>query len=588
MNSDLYIYRSIAKKSFIPACLYFVLFCLSWYGLQSVGRSMPYAAALATSFFVVMCLRIALSLAFEKMVDKNLRAWKWIFSLLVCYNSLTWSLFCASELFQNGLGSSSMIFLFPLAGIAGGAVIFFSPLIWFGSFQLCVLLLPTVVTLGFAQALGSPRASEPVYAGVILVYLIYLLIQNHYLASIFAREMKQSLVIRKQRDELVVANAKAQVAEDAKSRFLGMISHEIRTPLIGIIGVSDLLTHEKDQTHLVENLRMIHSSGENLLVIVNDILNYSSLAETKEDYDLTVFDLNANLRDAVRPFESIAYRKRIELKVISAGEMPETVIGDKSRVKQLLVNLLSNAIKFTEQGEIVVNIRVDHNSPEKHDDLYRIHLSVKDSGVGIDPAKIQTIFDLFSQADNSNTRRFGGAGIGLAVCKKICESMGGSISVKSSPEGGSEFSCSFLMRAAKAEAEPMAVLPAQQRILLVEDNLVTQMLTKVWLVKSGFDVDIANNGVEAIEACMRRRYQLIIMDCQMPQMDGLEATIKIRSIEVVRAVPIIGYTANVHDNDRQRCLEAGMDDYIAKPASLETLQSTVLKWIPVGQRRKAS
>ena len=358
-------------------------------------------------------------------------------------------------------------------------------------------------------------------------------------------------------------------ARRATSEFLAVVSHEIRTPMNGVLGMVQLL----QMTALSEEQRryvdVIQTSGETLLAIINDILDMSKLEAGKFKLQNRPFEPRAVAREVGDLLKAQAQSKRLFLDVEIAPDMPQRLHGDGLRVTQILTNLVGNALKFTHHGGVSVSMRMAEGGI--------LECSVQDSGIGIPPDKVDTLFQRFSQVDSSINRRYGGTGLGLAICKHLVEAMGGQIGVRSRMHEGSVFTVRIPAEATREEhAGPAAGAPAARRrdlrILLVENNSVNQLLAMTMLNKMGYQGDLAVDGVEALERVKSVPYDVVLMDMQMPRMDGLSATRAIRQLPLPHQPRIVALTANAMDLDRQVCLQAGMDDFLAKPFKAAELQ----------------
>jgi signal transduction histidine kinase/CheY-like chemotaxis protein len=370
--------------------------------------------------------------------------------------------------------------------------------------------------------------------------------------------------------ELVEANR-------AKSQFLANMSHEIRTPLNGVLGMARLLLEGNLAPRERERAELIVQSGRNLLSVLNDVLDFSKIEAGRLELESVDFHVRSLLEAALRPFVGLAQEKSVALRLEVGPEVPEALRGDPVRLSQALSNLVANAVKFTERGEVGVKA-----SAAPRGDRTRLQLEVTDTGIGIAPEAAARLLRPFVQADDSTTRRFGGSGLGLVIVRRLAELMGGEVSFDSEPGRGSRFRLAVELESSRGAA-PEAVLRietvAGARVLVADDSRVNQKVVSGVLERMGFVVEVAGSGAAAVEACGRGGHAAILMDCQMPGMDGYEATARIREREgTLRHTPIIAMTASALKGDRERCLAAGMDDYLAKPFSPEDLARVMRRW----------
>lgn len=390
---------------------------------------------------------------------------------------------------------------------------------------------------------------------------------------------------RKKNEQLIAAREAALEASRIKSQFLATMSHEIRTPLNGIIGLTNLLFNMDMSEAQKEHLQGIRVSADTLLGLINDILDLSKIEADKMDVETINFHLGQMLTDAISIINSSAKQKGLEVKVEVDPSIPPWIKGDMTKLKQVMINLLGNAIKFTDAGKILVRAKRLKNEPE-----ITVMFEVEDTGIGIGEDVRKKLFEVFTQGDDSTRRKYGGTGLGLSISKKLVEKMGGQIGVESLLGEGSRFWFHLQLEEGQEviieKNHSRMAMNAQLkdfRILVAEDNSINQKVALGFLENLGIQGQAVANGAEAVELLKKFKFDLVLMDCHMPEMDGYEATQRIRQLENprLRKIPIVAMTANVMQGDRERCLAIGMNDYISKPIVFEELEKSLLKWLPL-------
>jgi len=497
---------------------------------------------------------------------------------------------------------------FVLAGIASGGVAVMAPILYLYLVYLFLVIFPVIIRL-FLMGDDFTILAVTTFFYMLVMCGVGSRINKSILKTLEVRFHNESLIrfmsqarnetedinealsaeiIQRKRVEKELQKAKevAEAASKTKSEFLANMSHEIRTPMNGVLGTLQLLQESDLSDGQKEYVGIAYNSGEALLSLLNDILDFSKIEAGKLKLEYIPFNLKKLANDLTVLLKQKADEREVKLETDFDSEIPIKILGDSVRIRQILANLMTNAIKFTDKGTVTIKIIV----LEKTEKIVRLHLEVNDTGIGIADENQRKLFNSFTQADGSTTRKYGGTGLGLAIVRQLVTMMRGRLGVESEEGKGSSFwtEISFeipddIEIEKTSEKKSADVEKLEGNILLVEDNPVNQIVARKMLEKAGLNYEVVNNGEEALNRLKQPHdFNLILMDCQMPIMDGYEATQALRDFEeknTIDRLTVIAMTANAMEGDKDKCLAAGMDDYISKPVNQQNLKKKLAKWL---------
>jgi len=568
--------RELARRSRNTGFIYVVLFSIIGISSRSNTDQIGIFVIINTLFIFLSLLRAHFA---KKLTVNNLPTWKKYYYPSILSLSLLWGILTFYSIHQFGINTFTLLLMFSSGGLASGS----STSLGFSLFLLRTHLIFMLAPIIIALFMSSHEASLAMSI-MVTFFLGVLYMQAKVTSNDFLEIIKNSIIIEKKNRELSIANKNALASSNAKSLFLANMSHEIRTPMNGILSCARFLTEKTTDKNNLSLLNTIQKCGDSLLIILNDILDFSKIESGKLDFESSPFNLHESINDIVGLLNNSASENGSSIRSIIDKDIPRFVVGDVTRFRQVLSNLVSNAIKFTSNS-----VEVHADLIRSKDEFYEIQFTVIDNGVGIPKELLPKLFQNFTQADSSTTRKFGGTGLGLSICKGIIDGLQGKIWVESEINKGSRFFFTLSFKKSnevltetndndlcKEDSKLAEKVPLT--ILIAEDNRINQLVLQKTLQGFGYQaIDIVSNGQEAVDIVQTKHYDLIFMDQHMPIMDGVEATRKIRKI-IGSRIKIFAATASVLSEDRTKCINAGMDKFLAKPIKKDEIREALLSY----------